>query len=205
MDFGTLKARIESTAHRTFPVTDLDGFVDMAMERISHELMSIEALTTATIDPTVSLALPVDYGRMQYVTRQSGSGFREIKPISALEAQKWSESASESLGYRINGAEIEFYPAYTGLHTIVYYRRPGALAADPDTNYVTDNYERLALYGSLIESAIWEQNTDAASTYTAVFDTAIKTANQDAQRQQYGTGIAVNSLYSVPGQVTRTM
>ena len=74
-----------------------------------------------------------------------------------------------------------------------------------DTNYVTDNYPTLALYGPLIEAATWERDMDSVAMFSSRFAEAMAEANREADRAHMGAGPVASSHYQAPGGISRSM
>jgi hypothetical protein len=208
MDLQTLEAEIESYMHRSDTAfTDrIEGFIEKGLERVRKDLRSVVAETSVTWNQSAP-TLPADYGQMRYVT-QAGAGGNtvELKPMSMLEAQKWTHSSgSQSIGYVITGDQMAVYPASERDVTLVYWRRPAALVSSSDTNYVTTDYPILALYGALIEAATWVRDDELYQKFTFEFAAALDAANREAERQRWGNAPVASSHYATGGALPRGM
>jgi len=207
MDLQTLEADISSYMHRsdTEFQTARTGFIERGMVRVRQDLKSQVAETAATWNQSAP-TLPTDYGMMRYVTQNATGRTVELKPMSWLEAQKWTHSpGSVAIGYVISGNSMELFPSNGQDCTLVYWRRPAALVNPTDTNYVTTDYPRLALYSALIEAAIWVHDAELQQQFTFEFAASMDAANREAMRQRYGDAPVAASHYATGGAITRGM
>ena len=205
MDLSSLRADITFYLHRS-DLTDaqVDGFIARAMERVGQSLLAVEseALAVSSWDFSGKWALPDDYRSARNIIHVTSG--TELKPLSMLEAQKWSGGGSPSLGYRIADGGIRVYPANTEIYALEYFAKPALLFSSISTNWVTDSYQNLALYGSLVEAARWERDSESLAMFEQMFTDALITAQQQADRARYGAAPVASSHYQAPGAITRS-
>lgn len=211
MTLTELQAQIASYMHRDdYDAVTLSGFIQRAMDRIQRRLRAVVA--EQLVAPPLYLgeaglfSLPTDYGQMRTVYWDGPGGTKELKPLSGIEAAKWDDTGSNyALGYRITGEFIKIFPKVSSGVRLAYWAAPAALVNGTDTNYATESYPELALYGALIEAAIWEQNETQRNVYASEFENAMLQANHEAERARYGDAPVTASHYQAPGSVSRTM
>jgi hypothetical protein len=211
MTKAELEAQIASYLHRTdLTAADLTGFINRAMDRVKRTLRPQQAeyaVSPILFAGTAGIfSLPTDYGTARAVYWDGSQGTAELKPMSSIEAAKWEGHQSAiPLGYRITEGFLRTFPKVSTGIRLVYWADPAPLVAAGDTNWVTDGYPTLALYGSLIEGSIWEQNPQMTQQYTVEFNTAMAEAEREAERASYGAAPVASSHYQAPGTVTRSM
>jgi drug/metabolite transporter (DMT)-like permease len=84
-----------------------------------------------------------------------------------------------------------FYSTYTvGLR---YYAKPAALSGSNTTNWLTDNYPQLYLYGALKAAAIYVSDDAALAKYSALFDKALIDLEGMDDFEKYGPAPVVSS------------
>lgn len=89
--------------------------------------------------------------------------------------------------YTVIGSEIEFDrtpdSSYTG--KFVYYEKPVALSGSATTNDIFPVYKNLYLYGALMHSETYLANDKRAALWGAMYEAALKSANDANKNQQY--------------------
>jgi hypothetical protein len=197
----------ERTRRPELTDAQLNEFTAFALQRISAELDAPEALSTVTwtqAAPTV----PADFGRIVDITRPMSNGFFTLKPLSAIEAQKWSGSTGDSYGYYADEqGKLAVVPADASTHTIRYFAK--ALLSTPpvdgDTNWILDFYTDLLTYATAQEIFEYVQNVELAAYYDTKYTDAMNRHSEDANRNLYGPGITTQSLYDAQTGIPRSM
>jgi len=206
MQLSELRSELADLLHRSdLSDSQLNGFINRGCQTVGRIIRAIEAEASDTWT-SASPALPADFARMRYVTRPSGSGFFELKPMSALEAAKWSDASnSDSIGYLVTGTSMAVYPADASTHTIYYFKNPSTLSADGDTNYLTVSVATVSLYAAAVEGALWERDAQAQQAFQAHLSGLVELVNNEADRQRAGSGLVAASHYQAETYLPRGM
>ncbi len=200
-NYANLKAAIETWSHRTDISDVIDDFIDLAENKIDHELelLSNEQRATATTATTDRfLALPTSYLEMRRLTIVSGLKNYEIA-FQAPEQMSVMNASGRPKYFTVT-SQIEFDRVPDSAYTVEmsYYVRLTPLDDTNTTNDVLTNHPNLYLYGALTELFKWAQDQDSAILYEGLFDKEMMKANKQEKRGRYGPGLAMKYEGSTP-------
>lgn len=193
-NYTNLKAAIQKWSHRTDISDIVDDCIDLAENKIDHdlELLSNEQRATATTATTDRfLALPTQYLEMRRLTIVSGSINHEIRFQSP--EQMTVMNASGRPNYFTVTSQIEFDRVPDSAYTVEmsYYVRLTPLDDTNTTNDVLTNHPNLYLYGSLAELFKWALDQDTAILYENLFNQEMMKANKQENRGRYGPALSM--------------
>ncbi len=186
MNFGELKTLVAFYLHRDDLVNFMDGFADLAAERIGKqaELRVMEKAISHT-GSDGSEDLPLDFQSMKNI---AASGTRGLNPLQFtskaqfdLIARATSQSSSgQATHYTIDNSLILITPAATDWN-YVYYQRPEPMVDPADQNAVLAKYPSLYLFAMLAYASNSIQDIDLEQVYLDRFQSELDLAN-DADR-----------------------
>ncbi len=184
----------------------LDSFIFFALQRIEAELHALAGESTAIISEAAP-TLPGDYAHVRSLTRpQAGGGFVELKPMVAMEAEKWSNyTGGDAVGYIITGDTVAFYPPDAKDMTLVYQSQLTLPADAAGTNWALTGFFDLVINASMVEVADYEQNTELAMRYESKYQQQVDRYEVEQDRNRYGPGIATASQYNAYSRPPRSM
>ena len=171
-NFGELKTAIASWLNRSDLAATIPDFVKLAEADIRRDVrvQAMESLTTGTLTGE-TLAHPTGYIEARRLTLD-GHVYEYRIPSDYTEAVRVSstEYVYTSIGsnfYILNGANGDSY-------ALTYSAAFAALSADSDTNWLLTNVPDVYLFASLRWGAVYLRDTEATTTYLAMYLSAAK-------------------------------
>jgi len=192
----SLLTDISEYMHRS-DISDTLGlsFIGKATARLGHDLKVFANQAEATIDPAVSLLLPVDFRSMRAVfTDNSGQKLTLVAlSFRAASGRQTSSPPGSPVGYLLedNPARITPVPFSESVLDILYWAIPAAITIAEPTNAINDEYPYLYLYSSLIEAATWAQDFEYRAHMLQLYTGELQVANDRGQIAQTGPGVNV--------------
>jgi len=183
MTFLELRTVIEEyLSTDDFTQTQIEGFITRAEQRIGRDARLIENLITATLTAVAGVITPTRLAEVHSISSGAGNTLRFLKPVDRREANRYGTSG-DSVVYYIT-EEINVIPSSDGDFDVTYWEFPEPLAGDVDgaTRPILTRYESLYIDASLAEASIRLRDYDAASWFTARYESAMQTANKQARR-----------------------
>ena len=182
--YTTLKDAVASWLHRSDLTTQIPDFITLAESRINRKLALLlqetEATLTATINSRVMatptrFASPLGLWLTTYQPRQElGYMLPTQIPVTDFKGQ--------SFYYTVNGTNLETEnPADLAYTYLLRYFINFDIAAT-DTNLLLTSYPDIYLYGTLLESAPFLQDTTAFQIWQNRFDVAVQEAISESNR-----------------------
>ena len=185
MNWGTLKSLASKFAHRT-NISLWDEIQPLALDDINLALIVQENEASATLPLAVTPPstiyksdLPADY----VATRSVFVDGREYSPVDMTELLR----GPPKRGYAISGMQIAVRPAGVTLD-LVYSTRIAVLASDGESNFLSERYSSVYLYGLCKHAAILAQDLEMQGTFENQFLSAITTANTKYMDAAFGPG-----------------
>lgn len=188
-NYANLKQAIERFSHRTDISDVIDDFIDLAENKIDHELelRTNEVRSTNTASTTDRfLALPASFLEMRRLSLINGSLNFEIDYLSPDQMRIKNEAGRPSYYTVTSQLEFNKIPDFAYKVEMSYYTRLTPLDDSNTTNDVLTNHPNLYLYGSLVELHKWARDEDTAITYESLFDKEMTKANKQERRGRYG-------------------
>ena len=178
MNFGELKELVEFYIHRTDLGTFLDGYADLAAERIGKEsnLRVMEKAVSHT-GSDGSEELPPDFMRMKNIAASGTRGLNPLQFVSKAQFDLIARATSGSAShYTIDNALILITPIAEDWN-YVYYQKPVTMIEDTDQNAILAKYPSLYLFGMLIYASNSIQDIDLEQVYIDRFNTELGAAS----------------------------
>lgn len=184
-DYGELQTAVQSFFIRSdFP----DTVYSLATAELNRRLRLREMESTSTLSvSSESASLPSDYLMMRHVYIDSDPRF-ELDAVSEFAKNASYRSSGRPATYTIAGDTILFNPVPDGTYSvdIRYIAKLDDFSSDSDTNDVLATFPEIYLYACLKHAAVWAQDTELATGYGGLLDTAIERAHQANQAARYG-------------------
>ena len=149
------------------------------------KLRSMEVVSTSTTtDKYITLPPNFESSRAVRITDDTGYELRYQTP----EAMRRRPYPGRPLFFSIIGNVIEFdcVPDSNYAIEMQYFRKLTPLALPEDTNEILLQHSNIYLYGTLYESAVYEQDIEQQQIYERRFISAIRGANKTDKRGCYG-------------------
>ena len=199
-NYGELKTWISTTGHRGDLTAEIPGFIQSAETMIADKVRAVELVTTATLAEVDRSAgaiynAPSDFLGTRAITgTQSGVGY-SLKQVSLAELYRYSTSGN-AVVFATYGSQIEFRasPAVDQSFTLIYYKRPAAFSADPDTNLLLTTHPVLYQHASLYWFHVHTMDVELAGAHQTAFNDYVIDVNAVAEEVR-GTGV-VNPQYN---------
>lgn len=206
MTYDDLKAAISDWLARS-DIGDptLDLIIDLTEARVYRELRlrAMEQVYFRTLDSEFKVPVPSDYRQFQQVFLYRGTGPDDTLPdlantLVAELTMTGGQSLAKDIGAdqrtptRLARIGTNFYLAGkpTGTFAIggIYYRTLPALAADNQSNWLTDNAPDLLLWAGLSQAALYIKNYEQAKEYAGLYDSVLESLEDEERRETRSGG-----------------
>lgn len=184
MTYATLKSDVESAMGRD----DIPDYVyRLATADINRDIRSLdmEATTTLTVSSEFT-SLPSDF--LSPITAYVDDDVRApLQNMSANAANNFRGDAGEPRGFAIVSGQFKVLPTPDGSYSVFlrYTAKLDDFSADSDTNDILTRYPDLYQYGALRHAAVWAQDSEMASTYSAAYQDGVQRVNKLEQSRRY--------------------
>lgn len=188
MNFGTLKVNVQSAMGRS----DVPDYVyDLMTADINSELNVVEMQAETTLTASgESVDLPSDFGRVESLYIDAGGDRTPLEP-STERAQAWRhDNQGRPYYYAIHDGEMTLMPVPDGDYTLTlrYFRELPVFSADSQTETAMTRFPSVFLYSALTHAAVWDQDTEKASTYNSAYVAALSKANKGDLKKRHSGG-----------------
>lgn len=180
MNYGELKSLVAFYLHRDDLVLFMDGFADLAGERIGKmaELRVMEKAVTHT-GSTGSEPLPADFQSMKQIAASGTRGLNPLQYVSKAQFDLINRATSGFAShYTIDNKLILIAPAATDWN-YVYYQTPAQMIDDNDQNAVLTKYPSLYLFSMCAYGSNSIQDIDLEQVYLDRFTAELELANDN--------------------------
>lgn len=169
MNYGQLKASIESWVVHSATTTTIPDFVMLAESEIRRDVRvsAMESLVTGVLVAGV-LALPGDYLDARRLV-VNGLPCDYITP-DEFQIQTFQQS-KQNVYTRI-GSDLHVINGGVQAYSLVYRKEFAALSADADTNWLLTKAPDVYLFAALKHAAIFLKDAAAAQGYETVYEKA---------------------------------
>jgi len=96
---------------------------------------------------------------------------------------------------RANQIEFDILPDDTYTLTVTYFQEFTPLVNPTDTNIVLTKYPSIYLYGMLRQAFVYSQDSEQESKYSALFFSAIDSANKREKDLMYGPSLQMSASW----------
>lgn len=180
MNLRELKSAVASYAVRTEEELPLALLITLAESKFAGSIR--HRLAERQVDIPVakgarSFPLPPDF----HEARSFKTAGRPLT-LASIDGLDGSPGCTDR--YAIIGTDVHLQsrPAEPVTIAVTYYARVPALTEAAPTNWLLTSYPDVYLYAVLVESAIWDQNTDAQARYAALLGVALGNLAADHAR-----------------------
>lgn len=194
--YAELKTAISDFLNRD----DLDAvvptFISLAEARFNREVRHYDMVkrSTAAVDTQYSTP-PGDW--LETVRfHLIDAPVRDLELISQNDMAQMRQQSRNTLGvprfYAITAGEFEFYPSPDGSYTgeLVYFSDVPALSDENPQNFLLRKYPDVYLYGALVHSAPYLDDDQRASTWAALYQSAVDAVNTTSDKARHsGSGL----------------
>ena len=177
MNYGQLKSFVSFMLHRTDLDPFMDTFTEMAREKISKGAKLIVMETNLEIDLSSSAFsdLPLDFIAFKSVRLNDGT------PLPVYTKQQLDRltqgGGGSSVGFAINGGQIEVAPAPGTTIQTTYYARPAILVDDLDENEVLSNWPSIYIQAMIATAGQAMQDEELRQVSESLYQQALGEAN----------------------------
>ena len=190
LNYGTLKTRLRTLAHRGTEIADeqLADFVRQAEGVIARELRCAEMLTRSTLTDSDRVtggiySLPDDYleDRAFYTADDPAI---ELQKVGLGELRSHDSSIDPFFYCPLSSTEVEFRgtPGSSAVLTIIYYARPTTFSAESDVNAILTRHEDVYIDTALAALYVYTQDLELAQQRADAANRTIETLNEQASR-----------------------
>lgn len=159
------------------------GMTEVRINRVARHRNQITSATVTFVDGEAPL--PADFLEVLHLYDQSNCEMF-AGPLSLVKG-----TGSMYRYYAIDGSSIWNY-GYSGDRTLEYYASvPTISAALTDTNWLLASYPDVYLYIAAGEAAAHLQDTERASVFAGLADTALSDMHRDSNRARFSRGVVI--------------
>ena len=185
-----LKQTIAAYLHRDDLGQQLDGFVDMATNRIGRDLEG----DTNTVQEIVPItngigAVPITFRKTLAAVQNDCF----LQSLPARKLQTYQTYAGQPAFYSILSNQIYIAPKYTGDIVLIGYTDPAALIDDTSSNSTLVAYPQLYLYACLMEAFFYTQESKGHDMAQAQYEREIRKINTAASEKRIGANPAMRA------------
>lgn len=201
-DYGTLKAWLANTGHRSDLTADIPGFIQSAESMIAEHVRAIEMVTTTPLveadrDAGAVYNLSSDFLGARAVTGTISSQGYTLTQVSIAELYRYGLSGNPVV-YAVYDRQLEFRasPALNAAFTVIFYKRPAAFVADTDTNLLLTNHPTLYQHASMHWFHVHTQDIELATAHESAFMDAAVAVTALAEEVRGAASIANQQNFS---------
>lgn len=176
-------------------------FYKIVESRINRVLRIRQQSARATIQTRIGkfvYGLPPDFAGMRDIKlyNDDASKSYSLMPVTPEYMNALQSADARALYYTILNKTIEVHPQTAGYTLeILYYQRVDALEIDEDTNWVSDGYPDVYIFGLLVEVSSFVKDANAAQLWDARFKEAVdEIRNEDAVDRWSGPPLSMQAL-----------
>lgn len=207
-NYTTLIAAIAEWLARDDLTARIPDFVTMAEAKINRLLLhpGMETRTTVTVDTNEAspeyIDLPTGFQTMRSARLSGVTGKPRLSFMTQTQMDDYRYSTDNVTGqpayFSIVGSEMELAPTPNDNYAVqmVYRTNITALTESNLTNWLMTLAPDLYLYGSLLESAAYNQDDNRLGVWASAFQTCLDQLNTHGFRQSFDSG---PSTITLPG------
>ena len=155
----------------------LDNFLKIVEARINTKLRIQNMSARATITTTTAeyYGLPADFAAFREVKKVQGSTKTALEYATPHSFDGLVPLSTEVHFFTIEANQLRIRPIGASVNLeIVYYKKVPALTASAITNWVSDNFPLLYVFGLLVECCAYTKDTEAAALWEQRFKDAME-------------------------------
>lgn len=189
--YSGLKASIANWLNRTDLANEIPDFIELAENRISHELRipAMEKTILLNVNSEGYATLPSDFLEAKDVFWN----YEPLDRIPPAQLYRMVDRSGPPEAFARETYRLKFYPTPTVTESdemrMIYYYDPGRLTDEAPTNVLLSTAAELYLFGSLVQAAVF-LGTDLAQkdAWEAEYQTALARITKHAREAEYGGG-----------------
>lgn len=179
---------------------NVDNFIKIVEAKLNRLLkiddMAVRAQAD-TVDDQAYFALPSDFNGLRDVELQSGGKSYTCEYVSPIHANALSTYTSlDGYYYTIIAGQLHILPVQDAGSTveIVYYPRLDPLDSTDTTNWISDTYPDLYVYGIMVEISAFVKNATAVTLWEERFNKAVQDLTHRSSGNQWsGTPLRIRT------------
>lgn len=172
--FSGLKTAVANWTHRDDLYDIAPDFITLVENRLNRELRtSFQEERSTTTANEEYLAFPTDFLGIRNIQLNTNP-VRELEYVTPMHLDFIDNAGDELKYYSIVGDRIQLQSTSSSTLEISYYTKISALSTENETNWVTENFPDVYLYGTLAEAFSYCQADDQANKYASLFVEAIQ-------------------------------
>ena len=202
MNYEEIKALAISYSDRNdVEITaNIDNFIRVAESRINRALKTQQMETRVSI-PTIAeqeyYDLPVGFGGLRDIEIRATEDDRKRYTLAYISPEQMNNRSSHSddgtykIYYTIIANQIQIMPPQDGkIMELVYYKLITALDGTNTTNWISDTYPDLYLFGILVEITSFVKDDVASSLWSDRFTSTLNEITLDDDKTSWsGTSL----------------
>lgn len=167
-NFDGIKAKVAGYLTRDDLGTEIEGAIALFESEFNvRENMPYGSETAAltTVSGTETLSLPSDYRGMVTLSFTSNAYGMEYLPVSRFEEEQYTTTGLPRFYTILNGDTLAFAPAPDAAYqlTINYKQTLPALSSDTASNWLSQKYPHIYIYGALFHMLEYVQDGERAN------------------------------------------
>lgn len=187
--YAELQTAVASWLHRTDLTDIIPDFITLAESRINCDLQVNVKETEATLVTVAGqayAALPSDFvSPISLKWRPSTDSIQQELPHVLPEQLQVSTSQTSPQMWAIDGATVSFGEPLDQAYTVILrYMGSLTLSTTATTNWLLTNHPDAYLWGTLLEAAIYAQDSDNINLYGSKFENSMKYVKRKENRSR---------------------
>ena len=188
-NFAELQTAVADWLHRTDLTAKIPDFITFAESRINCDLQANVKETDATLVTVIGQdysALPSDFvSPIALNVLFSPSAVQQDLPQVLPENLKVSTARTSPYQWAIDGATVAYGQPLDQAYTIILrYLGTFTLSASATTNWLLTNHPDVYLWGTLLEAAIYAQDSDNIALYGSKFENSLTFVKRKESRSR---------------------
>lgn len=201
-NYGELKTAVAGWLNRADLTAQIPDFIRLAEQRINYgsdqpypsqplRIPAMQAQATGTITAS-AIAFPTRFLEPIRLAASSGGSDWTLDYLAPAAYSVHSNSAAVPTGYTVLNNSIVTSGTGAASYILDYYQAFASFSADADTNWLLTNAPGVYLYGALIESAPYLQDS-LINQWLSSFKSSISAVTR-ATRYQGGGSLAARVM-----------
>ncbi len=187
--YAQLQTAVANWLHRDDLTAEIPDFITFAESRINSDLQANTKETVATLATVINqsyAALPSDFvSPISLKWLASAGSIQEELPQVLPEQLQVSTSSSSPSMWAIDGDTVSFGEPLDQAYTIkLRYLGKFALSDSATTNWLLTNHPDVYLWGTLLEAAIYAQDSENINLYGSKFENSLKVVKRKENRSR---------------------
>jgi hypothetical protein len=194
MTYAELKTAIANYLNRSDLTSQLDTFIDNTEAELNRRLRVKDMVTRSNITVDAQYEdLPTDFLELINLDLQTSNPkplFQQSLESLDVYRRANNDIIGQPVYFSLSDKQIEFAPKPDASYTaqITYYARITGLSDSNTTNFVSNNYSDVYLYGCLKHASIYLMEDERVPLFHEYFEKSLEEMRQEQEKAEFGKG-----------------